>query len=45
MRASHLSMAADRIRQSMKSLSRLLSLNAVNRSVVSWIGIFSIVSL
>lgn len=43
-RASHWFMADERMRQSMKSLSVFLSLNAVSRIVLSCIGIVSIVS-
>ena len=44
-RMSHRFMAAERIRQSMKSLSMLLSLKAVSRSALSYAGIVSISSL
>ena len=44
-RMSHRFMAAERMRQSMKSLSILLSLKAVSKSVLSYIGIVSIASL
>ena len=44
-RASHWLMADESIRQSMKSLSMLLSLKDVSRSLLSWIiGMVSIVS-
>lgn len=43
-RASHWFMADERMRQSTKSGSMLLSLNAVSRSVLSCIGIVVIVS-
>jgi len=42
--ASHRFIDDERMRQSMKSLSILLSLKAVSRSVLSCIGIVSIVS-
>ncbi len=44
-RMSHRFMAAERMRQSMKSLSMLLSLKAVNKSVLSYIETVSISSL
>lgn len=43
-RASQRFIADERMRQSMKSLSILLSLKAVSRIVLSCIGIISIVS-
>lgn len=43
-RASHWLMADESMRQSMKSLSMLLSLKDVSRSLLSWIGMVSIVS-
>lgn len=44
-RTSHRFMAAERMRQSMKSLSILLSLKAVSKSLLSYVGIVSIASL
>jgi len=43
-RASHWFMADERMRQSIKSLSMLLSLKAVSRIVLSCIGLVVIVS-
>lgn len=43
-RASHWFMADERMRQSIKSLSMLLNLKAVSRTVLSCIGLIVIVS-